>query len=379
MNYWFGVGLALWAASLWVVLRDRPWPWRLTVSALCATALFFSHLFAAGIYGMTLLAFELWRLRHRRAAPLAPRLVDFVATGVAFLPFVPLLLASPTLGLAGTNQWSLPAKLEGLYFAISTYSDVVDFTLAGVLAALVALVGWRRELRMHPAGYVLIGLGAVVYLAMPNILFDTYVADERLPAAFVLVALAFVSVDLPSASMRRGVALLLVLLLAVRVAEVGFNWAELSRQAVDVRASTRAIAQRGARVLVGTSDQISENEALDFALAHAACLAIIERSAFVANAFVFPGKQIMEVRPAYRQIAELVDGDLPTIEQLAAARRTTAPPEGTGEYWRQWPSNFDYLYLMYTAPDEANPFPDLLVPVYSGDRFKLFKIRKTPP
>jgi hypothetical protein len=379
MNYWFGVGLALWAASLWVVLRDRPWPWRLTASTLFATALFFSHLFAAGIYGMTLLAFELWRLWQRRAAPLAPRLVDFVATGVAFLPFVPLLLASPTLGLAGTNKWSLPAKLEGLYFAISTYSDVIDFTLAGIIAALLTVLALRRELRVHPAGWVLIGLGAIVYLAMPNILFDTYVADERLPAASVLVALAFVSFDPVGATARRGVALLLVLLLAARIAEVGLNWIELSREIDGVRASTRSIEPRGARVLVATSDQISENEALDFALAHAACLAIIERSAFVANAFVFPGKQIMEVRPAYRQIAELVDGDLPTIEQLAAASKATVPPEGTDEYWRQWPRNFDYLYLMYTAPDEANPFPDLLVPVYSGDRFKLFKIRKNAP
>jgi hypothetical protein len=379
MNYWFGVGLALWAASLWVVLRDQPWPWRLTVSTLFATALFFSHLFAAGIYGMTLLAFELWRLWQRRAAPLAPRLVDFVATGLPFLPFVPLLLASPTLGLAGTNQWSLPAKLEGLYFAIGTYSDVIDFTLVGVIAALLAWLALRRDLLVHPAGWVLIGLGGIVYLAMPNILFDTYVADERLPAAFAPVALAFVSLDTPRAVVRRGVALLLLLLLAVRVAEVGFNWIALSRQAAGVRVSTRSITERGARVLVATSDQISENEALDFALAHAACFAIIERSAFVANAFVFPGKQIMEVRPAYRQIAELVDGDLPTIEQLAAASATTAAPGGTGEYWRQWPKNFDYLYLMYTAPDEANPFPDLLVPVYSGERFKLFRIRKTSP
>jgi len=379
MNYWFGVGLALWAASLWVVLRDRPWPWRLAVSTLFATALFFSHLFAAGIYGMTLLAFELWRLWQRRAAPLAPRLVDFAATGVAFLPFVPLLLASPTLGLAGTNQWSWPAKLEGLYFAISTYSDVVDFTLVGILATILALLALRRELRVHAAGWVLVGLGAIVYLAMPNILFDTYVADERLPAAFVLVALAFVSVDIAGASVRRGAVLLLILLLAARVAEVNLNWIELSREAAGVRASTRSIAQRGARVLVATSDQISENEAFDFALAHAACFAIIERSAFVANAFVFPGKQIMEVRPAYRQIAELVDGDLPTIEQLAAASNTTEAPEGNGEYWRQWPKNFDYLYLMYTAPEEANPFPDLLVPVYSGERFKLFRIRKTSP
>src|SRR6185437_13148422 len=208
---------------------------------------------------------------------------------------------------------------------------------------------------------------------------DTYVADERLPAALVIVALAFFSLDAARAATRNAVALLLVVLLAARVVEVGISWIALGRQTADVRASTRLIAQRGARVLVGVSEQISENEAFDFALAHAACLAIIERSAFVANAFVFPGKQIMEVQPAYRKIAELVDGDLPTIEQLAAASKTTAQPEGSGEYWRQWQKNFDYLYLMYVASDEANPFPDLLTLVYKGDRFRLYKIRKPRP
>ena len=377
MNYWTGVGLALWAASIWVRLRERAWPWRLAASTLFATALFFTHLFAAGIYGLTLLAFELWRLRQRRSAPLAVRLADFSATGLPFLPFVPLLLASPTLGLAGTNQWSLPAKLEGLYFAVSTYSDVIDFALIAVIAAVLAWTAFRRELAVHPAGWVLIAIGTIVYLAMPNILFDTYVADERLPAALIIVALAFVSLDTPRAAARHAIAALLILLLAARVAEVGVNWIALARQTADIRASTGLIAERGARVLVGSSDQVSENEAFDFALAHAACLAIIERSAFVANAFVFPGKQIMEVRPEFRQIAELVDGDLPTVDQLAAATKTTAQPEGTGEYWRQWQRNFDYLYLMYTGHDDANPFPDLLTLVYDGARFKLYKIRKT--
>jgi hypothetical protein len=379
MNYWFGVGLALWATAAWIALRDRPWPWRLLVSTAFATVLFFSHLFAAGIYGMTLLAFELWRLRQRRgAAPLGLRLADFAATGLPFLPFVPLLLASPTLGLAGANQWSLPAKLEGLYFAIDTYSDPIDFALVGIVAALLAWTALRGELRMHPAGWVLVGLGTIVYLAMPNILFDTYVADERLPAALVLVAMSFLSWQGAGRIARPAVALVLFLVLAVRVAEVGTTWIALAHETSDVRASTGLIA-RGSRVLVGSSDQLSDNEARDFALAHAACLAIIERSAFVANAFVFPGKQIMEARPAYRQIAELVDGDLPTIEQLAAASKTTAEPQGTGEYWRQWPRNFDYLYLMYTAQDEANPFPELLTEVYAGDRFKLYKIRKSAP
>ena len=379
MNYLFGVGLALWAAAVWVLLRDRPWPWRLLASALFAVALFFSHLVAAGIYGMTLLALELWRLRQRRSTPLALRLADFAATGLPFLPILALLIASPTWGLAGTNQWSLPAKLEGLYFVVSAYSDAVDFALAATLAALLAWAAFRRELRVHPAGWVLLGLGAIVYLAMPNIMFDTYVADERLPVAIVLVAIAFTSLEARGRLARCGAALGLLILLAMRVVEVGVNWRELSRQTAEVRTSTRFIEQRGARVLVGQSDQTSENEAFDFALAHAGCLAIIERSAFVANAFVFPGKQIMDVRPAYRRIAELADGDLPTLEQLAAASTMAEQPETAVPYWRQWQTDFDYLYVMYTARDEPNPLPQLLTLVYSGDRFQLYKIRRAVP
>jgi hypothetical protein len=376
LNYLTGVGLALWGLSVWVTLRERPWPWRLGAATLVAMALFFSHLFALGIYGMTLLALELTRLWQRRTAPLVGRLVDFAASGLPFLPVAGLLLASPTLDLAGTNQWSLPAKLEGLYFAVSTYSDLVDFGIVAAVAALLAWTALRGELRIHPAGWALIGIGAIVYLAMPNVLFDTYVADERLPAAFVLVAMAFVSLAPARAARSSGIALVLLMLLAVRVVEVGITWASLSRQSAEVRASTHLIAERGARVLVASSDQVSENEAFDFALAHAACLAIIERSAFVANAFVFPGKQIMEVRPAYRHIAELVDGDLPTLDELKAGSRTAEEPEGNGAYWRQWQKNFDYLYIMYTDRNEPNPFPDLLSSIYTGDRFKLYRIRK---
>jgi hypothetical protein len=376
MNYWFGVGLALWAMTAWVLLRERPWPWRIMASTLFAVALFFSHLVAAGIYGMTLLAFELWRLRQRRDIPLGVRLADFVATGLPFLPILALLVASPTWGLAGTNQWSLSTKREGLYDIVSTYSNVVDFALAAAVVGLLIWAAVRRELRIHPVGWIVLGLGAAVYLAMPNIMFDTYAADVRLPIAILFVATAFASLDVASAFARRAVVLVLLVLLALRVIEVVVTWSELSRQLADVRASTRLIDQRGSRVLIGDAGHASQNEALDFALAHAGCLAIIERSAFVANAFVFPGKQIMGVRPDYRRMAELVDGDLPDIEQLAAASTVAAPSGADAPYWQHWQDNFDYLYLMYTDAAEANPLPEFLTLVYGGKRFQLYKIRK---
>src|SRR5208282_154746 len=62
MNYVFGIGLVLWAVVAWIALRERSWALRLLVSLLFVLALFFCHLYALGVYGVGLLAFELHRL-----------------------------------------------------------------------------------------------------------------------------------------------------------------------------------------------------------------------------------------------------------------------------------------------------------------------------
>jgi hypothetical protein len=375
MNYWFGVGLALWATAAWIALRERWWPWRFLASALFAVGLFFSHIFAVGVYGMALLAFELWRLRERRKSPLAPRLIDFAATGLPFLPALALLVASPTFELSGQNEWSWSAKLDGLYYVVSAYSDFADLALAAAMVAVLAWAAVLGKLRVHPAGWIVLGLGALVYLAMPNVTHTAYLVDQRLPIAIILIALGFARLQAPTRLADAGIVLALLFLLAVRITEVGINWTALSRQEAQVRASTQLITQRGARVLVAQSDNTSDLDALDYGLAHTACLAIIERSALVADTFVFAGKQIMSVRPAFQKLAETTDTELPSIDELkdndAGEEVGGAPP-----YWQQWQDKFDYLYVMYTADDFANPAPDILTPVYIGDRFRLYKIRR---
>ena len=378
MNYWFGVGLALWATAAWVALRERAWPWRFVASTLFAIALFFCHIFAAGVYGLALLAFELWRLRKRRDVPLVPRLLDFAATGLPFLPILALLMMSPTWGLSGRNEWSLEAKLDGLIYIVSAYAKFLDLALAAALVAVLAWAAFLRELRVHPAGWILLGLGMVAYLAIPNVTLTAYLVDQRLPIAIVLIALAFTNLQAPRRLADGGIVLALCFLLGVRIVEVGINWHTLARQDAQVRASAQLIEQRGARVLIAQSDDTSDDEARDFALSHAGCLAIIERSAFVADAFVFAGKQIMAVRPAYRRLAETTDTELPSVDDLTDADAVEALA-GDPPYWQQWQDKFDYLYVMYAADDFTNPAPDVLTLLYSGDRFRLYKIRKSSP
>jgi hypothetical protein len=44
-------------------------------------------------------------------------------------------------------------------------------------------------------------------------------------------------------------------------------------------------------------------------------------------------------------------------------------------FWLNW-TKFDYLYLLFTEDEAANPDPSRLKLVADGDRFQLYKILK---
>jgi hypothetical protein len=378
MNYMFGIGLAIWGLAVWVWLRERALPQRLVASALVCLALFFCHLFAVGIYGLGLLAIESWRLWTKRDRPLPARIMEFLAAGLPLVPIMALLLLSPTWGLSGENYWDKEGKVDGLLAVIETYSDAVDWTLLAIAAAAVAWAVRRGALRLHPIGWIILALGSIVYLAMPNILFSTYIADQRLPIALVFMIMSFAQLELHSRAQQAVLLGLLGFLLIVRVAEVSLTWTDLSRDILAIRESVKHIEPRGSRVLVAQGDATDEDEARDYGLAHAACLAVIERSALVSTVFTEAGKQIIHARLPYRTQVETGDGDLPSIEELqSAAERVSSPAaDDSPPYWELWQDRFDYVYVVFTERDAANPMPELLTLVDEGDRFQLYKVKK---
>jgi hypothetical protein len=381
MNYLFGIGLALWALTTWVALRERALALRLAVSTLFVLALFFCHLFAVGVYGLGLLAFELQRLlsMRRQAPPVdraverrIPAWIDFVASGIPFLPVVPLLLVSPTWTLRWDFTWELHGKLDGLLFVIEVYSRPATFFLATIVAIAALLAVRHRALQFHPFGWVLLAVGGVTYLALPRVLFDTYMADQRLPIALAFMIIACAHLDLRDDFVRRGFATVLVLLLAVRAFEVQGVWRELSQGTASFRESVRHI-ERGSKILVAYADPDYGENARDLWLMHAACLAIIERSALVTTAFTVLGKQVMHVRRDYRDRVDTEDGTPPSIAQLLSH---TEPADWNDDppYWSRWTTDYDYLYILFTDRDYANPDPTRLTPVFAGNRFVLYQI-----
>jgi hypothetical protein len=386
MNYVFGIGLALWALASWIALREGNIALRLVVSALFIIGLYFCHLFAVGVYGVGLLAFELHRLWTelaglRRASPadqsnakVVRLLLDFAITGLPFLPVLPMLMMSPTWGLRQTYTWELPGKMEGLAYIIEVYSHGAAFFFT---AALAFAIGWAtrdRAVRFHAVGVGLLAIGVAVYMALPRVIFETYMADQRLPISLAFMLIACVDLDMRHKIVQRGFAAVLIVMLGIRVGEVEEMWSSLSGGTEQFHQSVQLI-DRGAKVLVAYADPDGGDDVHDLGLVHAACFAIIERSALVTTAFTVVGKQIMHARPEYRPRVDTVDGTPPMINELVRLARDEDAQ--SSHYWRRWTADYDYLYVLFVDGNFENPDPERLTTLFTGDRFVLYRIESS--
>jgi hypothetical protein len=382
MNYVLGIGLMLWALAAWIALRERSRTLRLAVSTLFVLGLFFCHLFVLGVYGVGLLAFESYRLltvlvRLRRSSgrdaarrALPSLIFDFVLTGVPFLLVPALLMMSPTRGL-WDYYWRLPGKLNGLLMVIQAYSPIVTIVFAAIMVCAAVWALYRRALSFHGVGFAALAVGAVVYLALPRVMFETYMVDLRLPIALAFILIACIDVDFRNRIAQLSFAVVLLLLVAVRVAEVEVTWSLLSAGVESFRQSVELL-NRGAKVAVAYADPDGGDSLRDYGLVHADCIAVIERSALVTTEFTVEGKQILHARPAYRSRVDTVDGTPPTIGTLV--RVADRPDTNFADYWRRWTEDYDYLYVLFTGPNFANPDPAHLSEMYAGDRFILYRI-----
>jgi hypothetical protein len=374
MNYIFGIGLALWALAAWIVLRERPWPWRMTVSTLFLVILFFCHLFSAGLYGLGLLAFELHRLWVKRSEPLLTRLIDFVATGLPFLAVVVLLISGPTWSIHDwTPYWELEGKGDGLLYVITVYYPLVAYGLIAAIAVAAAFAAHRGWLRVHPAAWTILLVGGIVYLAMPRALFAAHLADQRLPIALAFMLVACFNLDAPTRLARRAFVILLLGLVAVRVFEVQSVWDHLEYRTADFLQSVKLL-DRGSRVLVVRDYDTDTGEITDNGLVHAASLATIERSALVTTAFTVKGKHILQVRKEFHKYVETEDQLPPAVEYLPqAAERINA---GSPYFWDLWPRHFDYVYILLTEKGAQCPDRKYLMLVHEGAGFQLYRVKK---
>jgi hypothetical protein len=238
---------------------------------------------------------------------------------------------------------------------------------------MIGSITWavrHRVLRFHPVVFALIVVGGVVYFALPRVMFETYMADTRVPLGVAFMLIACGDLELRRRLVRRAFVAVLIVLVTARVMEIDFNWSQVADSTSQFRASVRRIAP-GSKVFVAYADRSLGDDVHDLGLVHAACIAMIERSALVTTAFTVTGKQILGVRPQYNDFVDRHDGTPPSIAQLIVAAEH--PVSSTPRFWRNW-TRFDYLYVLFTEDDAPNPDPARLKLVSEGDGFQLYRI-----
>jgi hypothetical protein len=381
INYLFGLGVAMWGLAAWIMLRRRHPLLRIVVSTGFVLVLFTCHLFAAGVYGMALMSYEAWILREdfRRNGGMLERkrlIIDALAFGVPFLPILPLMMVSPTIGLATDNYWDSTGKLDGLYYIFQNYSDLFDLSLAALVIGATVWAARARMIVFHPVGWYLLVLGVVVYMAMPRMFFSSWIADQRLPIALVFLLIGFVNFKDHNRFARYFLYTFVIGVACARFVGVFLVWNQIDQAYADFRQSVGLI-NPGSTILVANADDPAGSEAFNMPLSHAACMAMIERSSLVSTAFSVAGKQILTVQPKYHDRVDNEDGDPPTVSQLvAAANQDRSRAQESTHFWDRWTEQFDYVYILYTdgAP---NPAPELLSLVYQGPHFQLYKVIPT--
>ncbi len=395
LNFLIGLGLALLAAALWEIQRDRKAWVRLACATVAAVVIFFCHLIAVGFYGLLLLALELGRARELRrlnVARLALLAAPFLIPAVLYLNAP---IGDPPAADGGFLEairhyyWALAASPRSLRFyglagPFLTYNRLLDAEAMLLVAVVMALAAAKRWLRVSPAIAWLFALLLLSYPLVPFFMMATAWVNQRLPimAGFLLFAAA-----LPVIRARRTAWLIFVALgamIVARTAEVGAAWRSHDAMLADFR-QVIAPVQPGDRVLVVQTENNDDPAAMvnnpDSARAmrdndstmHLPALLVIERRAFWPLLFSAPTKQPVLVLPPYDAIS-LPEGELPWVGGLAH-------PDGEALKWAPyltgWDQKFDWVLVLhpYEAPHGYDLLPEKLELARPGEVATLYKIK----
>jgi hypothetical protein len=390
LNFQISLGLALLAGAGWCVWADRRPRATAFGGALCATAIFFCHIFGVLFLGVVIGAREavsLWRIRRERAVAARRATLRGAMLACVFAPTIVLYLLAPLSNDHGPVKvlpWSV--KLIWLFGGVAHYSLMIALLTALVLLAVLYALLSRRRLRVA-AGVPLAALALfAAYLVTPSTAMSTAFLDTRFP---IMLALLLFGGCAPRGLSRRAGALLfgvLGTLLLVRTAGIAGVWRSYGGDVAALRAVIAPV-EPGARVIVASVD--FRNNAAYWTTSrpghylpgfvpldsHLGALLTIERKAFWPMLFTMRTKQPLRVLAPYDRIA-VPQGKPPDIGLLADPSRVR--PEDEAGYLADWPRDFDYVLLLdpMAAGTAAAVLPDRLTLLRVNAMAALYRVRR---
>jgi hypothetical protein len=389
LNYLFSLGVALLVFSAWVASERWPTARRVAAFAIAGCVLFVLHLFAFGVYGLLVAAYEAGnRLGLRRWS-----LASIVAVAIRLMQFIPAgllwLVSLPDRGPSFTSYGTLAGRGYDILAPTTFDTMPTPFDRGMLVFALLFVLYARHTKTLHLAPAARFPLMAMLAGAvlMPNWLSGSWGADLRLPVTLPFLAIAAARLDRPQ---RRAVACFAAAALALfglRIWTVSVTWRDMGDRFAEFRDAAKTLPE-GTRLLVaqgpmpeaaqaipGLSPMLAARQPQQFW--HVPELAVIDRSVLVP--YLFTGWTPVQVtaRNADRQQSQ----SMPVTPWALAESVSpdwdpaSAPANAYGEpaYWLDWQRKFDYALVI----DFGEPLPEdlaMLQPVASGSYFHLYRI-----
>lgn len=390
LNCLFGVGACLFALAGWIATRKWRMAPRILLFAGAASLLLLLHLFAFGLYGLSVALYEIGERARTRRLSLASFL-SLIAAGLQFLPGTVLWYLS--LEHSGSTVTIYGRLADKLYALISPftfgYLPVPFDGAVGLLAvAFLAFALLARSLTIAPEFRIPLAGLTFAALVMPNVLSGSWGADMRLPVALPFLLIAASRFTAPHSRAAAIFAAFALTVLGLRVWSVTQSWRDYDGRFAEFRAAARVIAP-GSRLMI--VERLASRRIMPLvgvpagfavlqrvAFIHMAALAVIDRSAFVP--YLFTGWTTISVAPRNRKSAQreglpATPGELRKSADPETRKELDTGPDIYGErpYWRDWPKRFDYvLWIDFGAPPSRVP-PQLRL-LARGTFFDIYRV-----
>ena len=377
LNLEFGFGLALWGLGAWFALADKELITRLVIHGLFCVCLFVSHLVAFGLYGATLVFYEITRAFQLNS--------DWKRTGKSFAILVgpaALVLAYFTafavhnVGEGATN-WSAFGKFLSILHGMNGHSgQIAIFNILAIIATTLFMFK-KQYLVITPEGKCIAAGFLILIIVLPFRALGGDLPGLRITIGALLILPAFLNFTLTSRSFRFVPAVVLSLIALVNAGHIASRWLGFQPQYAALRESFRQI-KAGAFVLVAHANFKDDRfDGSEMAFMTAIPLATHYSNAFLPTLFTIPGQQPLQVCPALKRFALGTTKDYwPVAFSLLAAVANGAATSDVPDHVRDWLHDYDYLYVV--GPPGPNPMPNRLAALMTDTHFTLYRIIKLP-
>jgi hypothetical protein len=389
LNCLFATGVYLFAFSGWIATRHWRTGPRLGVFSIIASLLLLLHLFAFGLYGLSVATHELARRIEHRRLPFR----GLVGWGVVCLQFVPgVVLWYASLAQGGSAVTSYNGLVFKFYAMISPFSFGAQLTafdlLMGCLTSLFVIFAIKSgSLQLSGQMRLPLAVMLVLVLLMPDRVNGSGFADMRLPVALPFLIIASTRFEVSKKRAVVTVAGAALIVLGLRDWSVSQAWYDYDRWFAEFRAASAVIAP-GARLLVVEAPMPEQQQlpGVPASLAtvqwrsfsHMAALAVIDRAAFFP--YIFTGWTTIDAAPRNRAVAQSEGAPMTPEELLKSVEPKEAKslyigPDTVGAlpYWRNWWENFDFVLWMDFGGTDAPGLKQLSL-VTSGSFFHIYRV-----